>query len=317
MKTTYLTDEKQLAIARSIKPISKETVLEEYIKLSTLYSSENIRMREIGEQPPISYANRTGNNIVDYFTFCERLKTRGKYNANYFDFIENIEWFKTKKFIRNMITYYATIKNKTNKKNDHVVYKEIYNICISSINIFRPIVAAEIYCLYKPTTVLDFTCGWGGRLVGACVTNVPKYIGIDINHNLNIPYQNLVQTLLNTVRPAPITDICIMFKDALTVDYSNLDYDFVLTSPPYYSLEKYPNNIAYNSKTDMNQLFYKPIFEMTFMHLNSGGHYCLNVNNEIYQQCCIPTLGEAHDKIPLKKNSRQNGYHEYIYVWHK
>ena len=35
------------------------------------------------------------------------------------------------------------------------------------------------------------------------------------------------------------TKIKLMFKDALKVDYSKLDYDCVLTSPPYYNVEVY------------------------------------------------------------------------------
>lgn len=301
-------------ISKSIKPISEQTMIQDYYKLCKLYSSENIKLREIGDAPPISYGTRVGNNFVDYFTFCERLETKGKYNANYFDFIENIEWFKTKNFIRNMLTYYVTTKNASNKKNDYTVYKEVYNICISSINIFRPIVAAEIYCLYKPNVVLDFTCGWGGRLVGACATRVPKYIGIDINSNLIQPYKSMLNTLNNLNSS---TEVQLIFQDALTVDYSKLEYDFVLTSPPYYTIEKYSHNNTYNTKNSMNELFYRPLFERTFRYLKAGGHYCLNVNNEIYQNACIPVLGIADDKLPLKKSCRQNGYQEYIYIWNK
>ena len=308
-------------ISKSIKPISEQTMMQDYYNLCKLYTPESIKLRETGESLPISYGTRVGNNFVDYFTFCERLETKGKYNANYFDFIENIEWFKTKKFIRNMLTYYATTKNTSNKKNKYTVYKEVYNICISSINIFRPIVAAEIYCLYKPNVVLDFTCGWGGRLAGACATRVPKYIGIDINTNLIEPYKSMLHTLnnLNSLTETE-TEVQLIFQDALTIDYSKLDYDFVLTSPPYYTIEKYSHNITYdtkNTKKNMNELFYRPLFEATFRYLKSGGHYCLNVNDEIYQNACIPVLGIAHDKIPLKKSSRQNGYQEFIYIWNK
>jgi hypothetical protein len=312
MISSKLDFETKYIISKSIKPISEQSMMQDYYKLCELYSPENIKLRETGEKPPISYGTRVGNNFVDYFTFCERLETKGKYNANYFDFIENIEWFTTNKFIRNMLTYYATTKNASKKKNEYTVYKEVYNICISSINIFRPIVAAEIYCLYKPNVVLDFTCGWGGRLVGACAAGVPKYIGIDINTNLIQPYQNMLHALNKS-----LTEIQFIFQDALTVDYSKLDYDFVLTSPPCYTIEKYSHNITYDTKNTMNELFYRPLFELTFRYLKAGGHYCLNVNEEIYKNACIPVLGMAHDKLPLKKSSRQNNYQEYIYIWNK
>jgi len=117
-------------ISKNIKKISFENVDEEMIKLIQIgNNAENMSAR-----------CRTGNNIVDYFTFTERLKTRGKYNINFYEFIANIEEFKKKKFISNMLTYYDTVKNKNKTKNNFIVLKEVYNICISAINIIRPLV---------------------------------------------------------------------------------------------------------------------------------------------------------------------------------
>jgi 16S rRNA G966 N2-methylase RsmD len=290
-------------IAKEIKNISIEDVVAEFNSL-----------REIGSNAEnISSRCRIGNNVVDYFTFRERLETRGKYNINYFEFIANIEEFKKKKFISNMLDYYANVKNKNNTKNKYIVWKETYNICISAINIFRPIFAIEIYNKYKAERVLDFCAGWGGRLVGACALNVKKYIGIDINNSLKEPYDKLVQLMKNNSS----TEIEMIFNDALNVDYSTLDYDTAFTSPPYYFLEKYENNIEYTSKNEMNVKFYKPLFEKTYKYLKQGGHYILNVNCEIYDSVCVPLFGPAHDSFALKKSKRQNNYTECIYIWKK
>ena len=104
----------------------------------------------------ISSRCRTGNDVVDHFTFEERLKTKGKYNINFYEFVERIEEFKQKKFIQNMLTYYENVKNKNKQKNEMVVLKEVYNICISAINIFRPLVAMEMYALYKHSEIFVF-----------------------------------------------------------------------------------------------------------------------------------------------------------------
>ena len=79
----------------------------------------------------IEFKERVGNNIVDFFTFQERLETRGKYDVTFYDFVKNIEEFKKKKFIQNMFTYYSTVKNARGLKNEYIVMKEVYNICIS------------------------------------------------------------------------------------------------------------------------------------------------------------------------------------------
>ena len=294
-------------ISKSIKDISIQDAILDYQEL------ENIaKTRDPSE---ISERCRIGNNIVDFFTFEERLHTRGKYGINYYEFIERLDEFKKKKFIQNMLTYYETVKNKNKTKNKYIVWKEVYNICISAINIFRPIMAMEIYKKYKPTCVLDICAGWGGRLVGASAMAVPLYIGIDINNKLEIPYKDLCNFLQDR---GSVTAVNMIFENALTVNYENLpNYDMVFTSPPYYFLEKYSNNTEYVSKEDMNLKFYKPLFEKTFQHLVKGGYYILNVNKEIYESVCVPLFGITNEIMPMKKSKRQNDYKENIYVWKK
>ena len=114
------------------------------------------------------------------------------------------------------------------------------------------------------------------------------------------------------------TNVDIFFENAANFDYSKITYDMVLTSPPYYFLEKYSNNKNYNnSKTEMKNKFYIPVFSNTYKYLQQGGYYCLNINKEIYEDICVELLGVATDMIPLKKSKRQNDYEEFIYVWYK
>ena len=290
-------------ISKSIKNITIQNINSDYDKLVQVGNNASL----------MSPRCRIGNDVVDYFTFKERLNTRGKYDINFFEFVEQIEDFKKKKFIRNMLVYYDTVKNKNKTKNTYVVLKEVYNICISAINIFRPIVSMEVYSLYKPTSILDFCAGWGGRLVGACALNIDRYTGIDINTNLKPGYDDMIQ-FLNT---KSTTEIAMHFVSATLVDYSQITYDLVLTSPPYYSIEKYSNNEPYESKSDMNTMFYTPVIMNTYKYLSVGGRYCLNINKEMYDKVCVPVLGCADEILPFKKSKRQNEYSESIYVWFK
>ena len=302
--------EKKL-IAFQIKPILLQE-LDKEIKLLKDWLNDP-------QQYPIKEHSCIGNKIVDYFTFGQRLETKGKYNVNYFEFIQNKEYFSQKKFIQTMVTYYEEYKNKQKKKNSYLVWKEIYNICISAINIIRPLVYMKIYMKYKPTCILDFCAGWGGAMVGASFCNIPKYIGIEINKSLEPCYQELETFLISKkVLKPEITEISMKFEDALTVDYSQLNYDFVFTSPPYYFIQKYKDNALYNnSKQEMDEQFYIPLFSKTFLHLKQGGTYILNINQEIYNRVCIPLLGEAQDSFFYQKRKRQNNYQEKSYVWIK
>jgi 16S rRNA G966 N2-methylase RsmD len=299
---TFTVNEKHI-ISSQIKNITMIDVEREMNKLITI----GCNVATIIPRP------RVGNNIVDYFTFVNRLETKGKYDVNFFDFLTNIEEFKNKKFIQNMLTYYSEVKNKKNTKNEYVVYKEVYNICISAINIITPLNYMEIYSKYKPKCVLDFCAGWGGAAVACAALNINKYIGIEINTKLKEPYEKLV-TYLKTKSN---TNFDIFFNDALNIDYSNMEYDFVFTSPPYYFIQKYENNIKYNSKKEMDELFYKPIFNKTYNGLTKGGYYIINVCKEVYINVLVELFGEAHDKYPYKKSKRQNNYDEIVYVWVK
>jgi 16S rRNA G966 N2-methylase RsmD len=257
--------------------------------------------------------SRIGNNVVDFFTFKQRLETKGKYDASFFDFLQKIEDFKKKKFIQTMLTYYADVKNKNGQKNEYIVLKEVYNICISAINIMRPLNCMEIYVKYKGTRVLNFCAGWGGSAVAAAALKLDTYYGVEINRDLKEPYANMV-AYLATKSP---TKIDILIEDALDVDYTTMNYDLVFASPPYYSLEKYPHNTKYESKREMDDKFYKPLFEKTYNGLQIGGHYIINVCKEVYEKVLRELLGPAHESFPLKKSKRQNDYTEMVYVYKK
>lgn len=299
-------NEKQI-IANKIKCISEEDVKNDYEMLKNMVTAVEFNER-----------CRVGNNIVDFFTFRERLETRGKYNINFYDFFTNIEEFKKKKFIQTMLTYYETTKNARGLKNEYVVLKEVYNICISAINIFRPLVAVEVYQRFKPTRILDFSAGWGGRAVGAAVCNI-SYFGIDINAGLHDPYNKMSAFLNSNTSSSASSFINLLIADAVSFDYSTIvpGYDMAFTSPPYYFIEKYSHNENYASKDDMDQKFYIPIFSNTYKHLLPGGHFVLNVNKEIYERVCLALFGPAEQTMSCKKSKRQNDYREMIYIWKK
>lgn len=300
---TYTPNDKQ-AIARHIKDIDLATVDKEMNQLMTL--RENVST--------LSERSRIGNNVVDYFTFVQRLETKGKYNVSFFEFLANLPTFQQKKYIQTMLAYYDTVKNKNNTKHPYKVYKEVYNICISAINIMRPINCMEIYARFKAKRVLNFCAGWGGSTVAAAALGLEAWYGIDTNTDLHAPYQALFAYLRTK---SPQTQLSIEFGDAATVDYSGIDYDMVFASPPYYFLEKYPHSVGYSSKGEMDEKFYRPLFAHSYKHLKEGGHFVINICREVYDAVLKPLLGEAHEQFPLKKSKRQNNYTEMVYVWNK
>jgi len=302
LKENYTKQEK-IDIARYIKDIKIEHVEEEMNKL--------IKIGEKAET--ISERSKVGNDIVDYFTFLQRLETKGKYDINYFEFLVNLDTFREKKFIQTMLKYYEDVKNKNKTKHEYKVLKEVYNICISAINIMRPLNCMEIYTRFNAKRVLNFCAGWGGSAVAAAALNLEAYYGIEVNKDLKEPYDDMVTYL----RTKSNTEFSIHICDGVDFDYSSIDYDTIFASPPYYFIEKYANNIGYKSKKEMDEKFYNPIFSKSYNGLKKGGHFIINVCKEVYDNVLKNLLGEAHIIFPLKKSKRQNNYTEMVYVWHK
>jgi hypothetical protein len=284
-------------LAYEMKPITKEQMRESYLDLA----QESI--------PPET--SLKGNKFVDYFTFVFRLETAGNKGISFWDFWENKTFYMKKQYVKNFLKL-------TDKKLIHKMF-DVFRLYFGSVGMFKPVLAMHIYDRYKPKSVLDFTMGWGGRLVGASALNVPSYIGIDMNPQLEQPYKKMVKELKSL---GSNTKIKLIFKDALTVDYSKLNYDCVFTSPPYYNTEIYIGSRKM-TEADWNENFYIPLFSKTYKNLKSGGYYILNIPISVYENVCVGLFGKAHEKIPMfaprpmSKKLKQSEYKEYIYVWRK
>ena len=303
----YSLKEKE-TIVQQINPITLEQIEKSFQKLRDLKCKGAIAA---------SAGIQIGNDVVDKFTFIERLNTKGHVGIDFYTFWYNRKYFAKIGYIKKMLDYYRSRNIAEIRK-----WKYIFNLYFSSISIFRPVMAMEVYCKYTPKiAILDPTMGWGGRLIGACALNLPKYIGIDANKYLSEPYRQMMDFVVNKTE----TKIEVFFQDALTIDYSQMKYDMVFTSPPYYNIEIYRRGKgekdSLEEKEKWNTEFYKPLFQMTWENMQTPGYYCLNIPSEIYDTCCIPILGKYTRKIALKKQIRTksaaNKYSEFIYIWEK
>ena len=296
---TY-TARQRATIAETIKPISAETALADFGAL---------RARDHSRAAGLS---RVGNNAVDRFTYGERLNTVGSKGINFYDLLFNKEVLREKRYVQNVLAFCE--RTDAVPQPVEKTWARIMSMYFGSVNIFRPLIAAKLYELFRPTCVLDPTMGWGGRLVGAMVLDVPKYIGIDSNLALKKPYREMLKLL----KPESKTRVSLKFQDALDVNYEKLTYDMVLTSVPYYSVELYGGACSpYATKAEWDNMFYKPLFRRTFDGMAPGGYYCLNIPREIYESACEPLFGVAHAAISFEKKPRPNSYAESIYVWKK
>jgi site-specific DNA-adenine methylase len=244
-----------------------------------------------------------------------RLETAGNKGINFYDFIKNIDYYKTKNYIQNLLTY--CYQHNRYVDNDTKRYYYIYGLSFGRVNAFKITNALSIYQKYKPSTknylysIMDPFCGFGGRLVGALLLNY-NYIGVDLNVNLKPNYDRL----MNDLGKKSSSKVTLLFQDAKDVDYSQYKYDMVFTSPPYGNIEIYENGIR-KTPNEWAQ-FYTTVFQKLWDHLrNKDGVYAININADIYQKYLVPLFGECQEKIELKKSTRNKKYKEFIYLWRK
>ena len=294
-------------ISNQIKQITKDTVDIEWLKL------KNMNLEELSA---LNGRSRLGCDFIDYYFFEMRLDTIGNKGITFFDFLENIEEYKSKKYIQTLLDFCQ--KNNRYKNNLIQKYYYCYGLCFGRINAFKITNALALYHKYRPTTIMDPFCGFGGRCVAALLLNI-NYYGVDLNTDLKPAYDKLLVDFANPGMTASAM-IDIKFQDALSVDYISKTYDMVFTSPPYENIEVYKH--GEKKSIDEWTLFYNTIFRKLWDNLSlspttNRGIFAININDKIYNKILVPLFGQCGEIIPLKKSSKNKSYSENIYVWTK
>jgi hypothetical protein len=293
-----LKSKKKDEICHQIKNISYNKVLTEWNNIQDL----------LGSQKELNGRSKLGCDFLDYYFFAHRMETIGNKGINFYDFLENIEYYKTKKYIQTLLTFCEEKNRYVGKEIKKYYY--IYGLCFGRCNAFKITNALEMYQKYKPAHILDPFCGFGGRLVAAMLLGV-NYTGIDLNVDLKTGYDKL----LTDFQSKTTSDVSLIYQDSKEVDYTKFTYDMVFTSPPYENIEIYKNG---EKKTNEQWSdFYKKVFQNTWVSLSPGGIYAININAAIYEKSLVPLLGACHEKRELKKSTRNTKYKEYIYIWAK
>ena len=144
---------------------------------------------------------------------------------------------------------------------------------------FRPSASACIYHHFdcKGKTVWDMSCGYGGRLLGADLVGIGKYIGTE---PCDLTYNGL-QEMISDWITIP-TEIHKCGSEDYRPQKESLDFCF--TSPPYFNTEKYSDEenqswIKYPTKGQWLNGFLKKTFENCFYGLKASGKMVINIAN--------------------------------------
>ena len=113
----------------NLKNITLEKIKNEWNSIKTM---------NLAELENISERSKLGCDIVDYYFFEERLKTKGNKGINFYEFVNNIEYYKTKKYIQTLLSYCETHNRYTGK----------YFIAIDDIKNKEPLLKLEKILFY-------------------------------------------------------------------------------------------------------------------------------------------------------------------------
>ena len=201
---------------------------------------------------------------------------------------------------------------------------ECFRINLGSIVMFKSTTAKYLYKKYNAKSVLDPTAGWGGRMLGAWALGI-DYTGIDTNTNMKPAYDKMTEYLTSynefnnpLFEKENNTNLKMIWSSALDVDFSKIDYDFVLTSPPYVNLEIYEHMAKWSSDKALYKDFFIPLWQKSVDNIKKGGHVCFNISPKMYDDAVEHGLEPCDDDEDLKQQlGQQTGKkkQDKIYIW--
>ena len=120
---------------------------------------------------------------------------------------------------------------------------------------FPPNIAQYLYKFFGATSVLDPFAGWGDRCLAAMTCDV-NYTGIDCNRKLKKCYREMIEFY----KPYSNKKYKFINKNIEDVDISQIVFDFVFTSPPFWDndgvlVENYKNMKVNTYDCFMNDIF--------------------------------------------------------------
>lgn len=240
-----------------------------------------------------------GNSILYHFQLRNLMNVKGK-RGSFADTMANETlcakaWANCKK--------YAS-ESRPNKPALRMF--ELWRRTSGAIVFFKPTVAMHVYRKLGATKVLDVCAGWGGRLLAAAAMGI-EYTGIDTNTDLRESYDGLI-ALAGSGR--------MIWGDALAQDFENLDYDCVLTSPPYANLEVYPHMTPWPTKHAFYKDFLIPLINKCRAHIKPGGKVCFNISPIMYEELLKAGYEPCREVIAMKQQKVQGkDKGDQIYVW--
>lgn len=261
--------------------------------------------------------NNYGCNILNHFIHPILMKSHMNNKPSFEDV------WNSKKLLKTIID--KTLTHST-KFNNNTLFN-VYGYHFGRPYNFPASTAKALYDRYNAKKVLDFSAGYGGRLLGFWASNAQEYIGIDPNRN--IPYSDMIKYFSTfCVKKAKIIN-----EAAEDVDFSEFkEVDMIFTSPPYFDTEIYDDNDEkqscnrYKEFEDWIDKFLFTVIRKSISVLKNNGIFSINIKDHT-KYAIVDRMIKFIEELGLTKieyirfdHSKRyvsNTKYEYIYVFKK
>ena len=170
----------------------------------------------------------------------------------------------------------ATAIEKYGDDSAHSLREAIYSLtkeCTSH----RPSNMMAMIRMFKARTVLDFSAGWGDRLIGALAAGVEYYCGVDPNPCLHPGYSDIHKFFGGA-------EVLLIEAPIETAVLPDRQFDLVYTSPPYFDMEIYGVNNAQSTKHKREKEWFDQFLcvalSKVWGYLREGGTMAININQK-------------------------------------
>ena len=296
--------------------ISYEEMKHDFEKLCNLNTNHLIVMMEwkhrCDYEVPLTFLNkgeplpilikesRAGNICSRYFSFHERLCVAGK---SLTDQTTIQTWQDPKRRLSALRFFKLSQKSKQNLTPQRFTRMFMNQTC--SANSFRPSVAKCLFDCMEPKKVLDFSMGWGDRLLGALSSKtVELYVGTDPNLANQSIYQKILQLNNSRERSKDSSRKSVLLTDLYTLPAEEWHihkkypqvFDLVFTSCPYFNTERYAAGqthetlqswYRYRTMESWLQGFLFPTLTSCYHALQKNGILILNLADCNHLELCF------------------------------
>jgi hypothetical protein len=124
---------------------------------------------------------------------------------------------------------------------------------------------------------LDFSSGWGDRLISACIMKM-NYYGFDPNISLQTAYNNIISSFADS----KYSYVVIPEPSEKSLKIPDFQFDVAFTSPPFFDLETYTNIngqsiISYNTEELWYNNFLVAVVDKTCDLVKYNGFFALYI----------------------------------------